>query len=466
MSAELSRRKFLKIAAAGAVGVVAASCAPAATQAPAAADTVAPTAVPQASGKNAVLQYYIGFGAGGNPEQVDAIKKLFTSFADGSKGAVKSVEPLVVAWADAPQKFQTMVAGGTPPDMITMGMSQWDFAAKGAFVDLNPLVQADAIDLTQWDQTAIDCYTVLPKNKMLYGLPFGANDQFLVVNKTLFQKAGIPLPPVKWDDPSWTIAAFLDAAAKLTQGEGVDKVWGILGDGGNWNLPWFYGGSWVDDTLEKIIVDQRESLEGFQFHYDLIYKNKVMPNAAESAALTNGFLSGKVGMYVEGSWGVGTLMQIKDFEWDMYPIPIAPGTDLNKRAEPYYPDSLVISSKNAVNESWELLKFLLYNDDNYKEFLKIMSMIPARKALRDWFVNDFWKTTNPKLNFDVVMDGFKYAQIQRLFFNINWSEANNTQEADLSALWEGTGTVDKVIADLAPKLQDIWTRGNNQMKAQ
>lgn len=464
MSDPLSRRKFITLAAVSAAGAFLASCAPAA-QPQGEAPAEAPKGeAPAPDAKNAVLQYYIGFGAGGNPEQVEAVKKLFVQFAEGSKGAVKAVEPLVVPWADAPQKFQTMVAGGTPPDVITMGMSQWDFAAKGAFIDISPLALADNVNLDEWDKSAIDAYTVPPRNNMLYGLPFGANDMFFVYNKTLFEKAGAPLPPKTWDDAGWTIAAFLDACDMLTQGEGIEKNWGVLGIGANWNLPWFYGGAWVDEKLEKILIDQPGSIEGFQLNYDLIHKYKYMPNSAESQALTNGFLSGKVGMVADGAWGVGTYLQITEFEWDLAPTPIGPGTDINKRGQPYYPDSLVISSRNAVDESWGLLKFLLLNEDNYKEFLKIMSMVPARKATRDWFVNDFWKATDPTKNFAIVMDGFNYAQVQRLFFNLNWSEVNNTQQADLSPVWIGDARVADVVPPLAAKLQEIWTRGNDALK--
>jgi hypothetical protein len=48
-----------------------------------------------------------------------------------------------------------------------------------------------------------------------------------------------------------------------------------------------------------------------------------------------------------------------------------------------------------------------------------------RKAIRDWFVDEFWKKEKPNVAWDVFMAGFSYARVQRLFFNINWSEVNN-----------------------------------------
>lgn len=456
----LSRRDFLKWTSLSVAGLTLAACAPA----PAGSTGSTSGQAAQPAGQAVTLQYYIGFGAGGLPDQVTAVNKLFAKFTEGNK-AVAAIEPLVVPHDDAPRKFQTMVAGGTPPDVITMGMSQWDFAAKGAFIDIKPLAERDSLDLSEWDQNAIDAYTVMPRGNMLYGLPFGLNDQCLVYNKTLWEEKGVELPPTDWQNESWTWESMLAKADQLTDGDGVNKVWGVGGIGGNWVVPWCYGGAWVDEAQTTIIVDKPESIQGIQLNYDLMQTHKYMPTSVDVDAMGGGniFLTGKVGMYVEGSWGTGTLIQIEDFEWGLAPIPYAPGTDINKRASSYYPDALVISSKNAVEQSWDLLKFMIMDDDNYKAFLRIMTQIPARKALRDWFVDEFWKGEHPNINWDAFMDGFNYAQVQRLFLNINWSEVNNTQSAALTPLWLGQGTPDQVIPDLAAKLQEIWTRGVEQV---
>lgn len=476
MTGKISRRALLRISATGAAGALLAACGTAPTPAGQAGQTpevapagatqagVAATTAPAQGSGGKTLQFYIGFGAGGAPEQVEALKTLFAKFVASTSG-VAAVEPLVVPFAEAPRKFQTMVAGGTPPDVITMGMSQWDFAAKGAFVDLRPYVERDKLDMSQWDQNAVDAYTVRPRGELLYGLPFGLNTMAMVYNKTLFDKAGVAPPPKDWKDASWTWDAFVEKTTKLTSGEGPAKTWGTTGIGGNWILPWVFGGSWVDGAGKQIVVTQEQALKGFQFNYDLIHKYKVMPTQAEAQALANGFLSGKVGIYTDGTWAAGTLAKITDFEWDIAPVPYATGTDINRRATPYYPDALVISSANARDESWELVKFLVMNDEHYKEYLTIMSQVPARKPLRDWFQNEFWKKEKPNINWNGFLDGFNYAQVLTLFLNINWSELNNTQQSDLDTLWLDQTTPDKAVPALATKLQDIWQRGLTQLPA-
>lgn len=454
----LSRRNFLKMSAMGATGLAMAACAPMA--APTGEGGAAPAA------KDVILQYYIGFGAGGNPDQVSAVEEIFANFVAQSD-TVSGVEPLIVPWAEAPRKFQTMVAGGTPPDVITMGMSQWDFAVKDAFVDIRPLAEKDGLDLAEWDETALDAYTVVPRNNMLYGLPFGLNDTAMVYNKTMLEEKGIDPPPSDWADESWTWEAFVDMLGKITEGEGMNKTWGTTGIGGNWGVPWTYGGAWVDESLETITVDSPESMKGIQLNYDLINEYGYMPSPVDIDAMGGGnvFMTGQVGIYADGAWAAGALMDIEDFEWDLAPIPWAVGTDINKRSSPYYPDALVISSANAIDDSWDLVNFMIVDDDNYKDFLRIMTMIPARKSIRPWFVDEFWKGERPDINWDGFMGGFDYAQVQRLFFNVNWSEVNNTQDAALGPLWLGETTPAELIPGLAAELQEIWTRGVEQVKA-
>jgi len=444
----LSRRRFVALG-----GLGTASLALPASKAGAA------SLVARRQGDGKRLQYFVGIGAGGTPEQVVAMKKLLEKFVNTSD-TVASVEVLVTPSSEAPRKFQTMVAGGTPPDVLTMGSSQWDFAAKGVFRDIRPLAERDKVDLSQWDDGALQAFTVPMRDNMLYGLPHGLNTMTVMYNKTLFEKQGIQPPPKDWNDESWTWDAFLDKAKGVTTGDGNNQTWGVQWLGiGNWHLPWFYGGSWVDEALKTITVAEPPSLKGFQYEYDLIHGHKVMPSPEISQQMQNGFLSGQIGMNVGGTWDIPSLLTTEAFEWDLAPMPWAPDTDPKKRAAPYYPDAFTISSKDNAEESWELIKFLVLDDDNYKEFMSFMGMLPARKSLQDWFIAEFWQKNKPKVNWSAFQDAFAYAQVLRLFFNVNWSEINNTQEADLGTLWLGDNTPDKAVPALQQKLQEIWTRG-------
>ena len=55
--------------------------------------------------------------------------------------------------------------------------------------------------------------------------------------------------------------------------------------------------------------------------------------------------------------------------------------------------------------------------------------------------------------------------MQRLFFNINWSEVNNMQDAALGPVWLGEKTPEEVIPDMAKQMQEVWTRGVEQVRS-
>ncbi len=470
----ITRRQMLRLSALSSLGAALAACAPKApavstppTSVPAEA-TSAPTAVPATAAATAAparaanLTYYIGFGAGGDPPQVEAVKKMFARYHEANPTI--AVEPMVVAWEEAPRKFQAMIAAGGPPDVVTMGVTQWPFAAKGAFQDLRPLIEADKIDISDWDQTAVESFVIKPLNNLLYGLPHGLNGQLLFYNKTLWDAAGLKAP-TDWKDASWTWDALLEAAKKTTKGSGSSiEQFGMMRLPEDWNIPWMYGGNWVSEDGLKIVLDAPENIKAFTYVQDEVFKNHVAPTDAEGQALSNGFLSGKVGIYFDGTWSIGPFLDIKEFEWDFAPLPYAPEVGIDKpRPANYYPDGLFISSKAFVPESWALVKWMLLDDDNYKEFMTLMSMIPARRKLQPWFYEGFWKAKAPNKAWSLIDNVWPYCQPQRLFHNLNWEEVNNTQAADLQALWTNESTPDKVIPALAKKLDAIWQRGIQQL---
>ena len=61
----------------------------------------------------------------------------------------------------------------------------------------------------------------------LYGLPSGVYTLFVLYNKDLFDKAGIPYPSSDWNN-TWSREEFHDIARKLTQGTGATKQFGFF----------------------------------------------------------------------------------------------------------------------------------------------------------------------------------------------------------------------------------------------
>ena len=66
-----------------------------------------------------------------------------------------------------------------------------------------------------------------------------------------------------------------------------------------------------------------ETVEAFQFAYDLIHKHQVAPvlEEANSYGWINGFAQGKFAMIFQGRWATPTFLTIDGVEWEVAPMP-------------------------------------------------------------------------------------------------------------------------------------------------
>jgi multiple sugar transport system substrate-binding protein len=107
-------------------------------------------------------------------------------------------------------KFKTQFAGGNAADIVQLG---GDFAnlqvndVSSVLLPLDDFVKNGVIDLSRVDKSAITEGTV---NGKLYALPLAANMPALVYNRSLLDRAGVPLPKVSmtWAEfDNWLAAA-------------------------------------------------------------------------------------------------------------------------------------------------------------------------------------------------------------------------------------------------------------------
>jgi len=90
-----------------------------------------------------------------------------------------------------------------------------------ATLDLQPLIDADqGFKLDDYPTALLASYR---QGNQLRGLPWGVEVRALLYNQNLFDSAGLALPTV-----DWTMDDFLNAAQKLTVGEGDAKQYGFV----------------------------------------------------------------------------------------------------------------------------------------------------------------------------------------------------------------------------------------------
>ncbi|WP_052015775.1 ABC transporter substrate-binding protein [Alkalihalobacillus hemicellulosilyticus] len=105
-------------------------------------------------------------------------------------------------------KLSTQLAAGNAPDIVQYGGNLNDFVARGTVLPLDDYV-GNELDLSQHDQSMIDAATF---DGQFYGVTLGTNARGVLLNKTLFDEAGVVLPSEDWTwDDFYEIANELSA---------------------------------------------------------------------------------------------------------------------------------------------------------------------------------------------------------------------------------------------------------------
>ena len=141
----------------------------------------------------------------------------------------------------------------------------------------------------------------------LYFVPYDEGPTNMIYyNIRLFDEAGVPYPHA---NKPWTLDDLLEAAIKLTRGEGEKKTWGIgniPSMGGNLNedyLSYWGGQFWVDPCETECRIHEEAAIQCLQWWADFRLKWKCTPTPAEAQTISgNPFGASRVAMIRGASW--------------------------------------------------------------------------------------------------------------------------------------------------------------------
>jgi multiple sugar transport system substrate-binding protein len=235
-------------------------------------------------------------------------------FNETHRDCVVSLDPVYKAGME---KVIVQSTGGVGPDI---------FDCYGNY-QLASFVQADvAWDITdELKKVGIDvekeCWpAIIPtavNNGRVYGFPANVATDVLFFNKDIFDRMGIPLPtgPMRWDE-------FVPLAQKLTVKDSEGRIiqYGFSFDFNRWQdfLPQ-WGAHVFSDDGTRCALDSPQAIACARFEHDMIWKWKIMPNAAEEDAsvqqggygnLAMKFLASKrAATVLGGRWWLTTMRQ-------------------------------------------------------------------------------------------------------------------------------------------------------------
>jgi multiple sugar transport system substrate-binding protein len=120
---------------------------------------------------------------------------------------------------------------------------------------------------------------------------------------------------------------------------------------------WQAGGELVDDPANptRLSLDSPAARLAFQWFVDLQVREKVVPDAAAEAAQESEsrFLSGALGMYFNSRRAVPTMRTIKNFDWDVAPLPRG-----SQSASILHSDGYCMAGKSKDKEAaWKFIEY-------------------------------------------------------------------------------------------------------------
>ena len=445
------RRRLLALV--GGLAIVISACGGSTTSPSGAAQTAAatasqasetsapPSAAPSDAGytgPEATITYSIW----GDPQEIKNQQAIVDAFhATTPKITVKVT---VSDWDPYWDKLQTSIAGGDAPDVFAMdGPLFPDYQTRDVLLDLKPFIDRDGYDLGQLADQAVSDFKT-PDGQ--FGVPRDLNVVALYYNKKMFDTAGIPYP-----DDTWDWAKLVDVAKQLTLkgAGGKTSQWGFYTESTDmenyWSeLVWQNGGDIISADHKTSLVGSDQAAGGIQFLQDLIWKHKVMPDAAITDALGDAFEQGQAAMEANGSWLVAT-HQAAGLDFGIAPLPKGPAgqaTSINPTG------AVVYKGTKSPEAAWAFVKYLASPAAQTK-LMELKASLPANKAV----------LTGPfATSFDgakVLADAIGYAHIKPSFKGFNdWTTALQT-ELDANVFTEPKKTARQALTDVLPKLDEI-----------
>ncbi|MBB6284162.1 ABC transporter substrate-binding protein [Geobacillus subterraneus] len=370
----------------------------------------------------------------------DALDESKTNFISEFEKKYPNIKiKLVNIPEDYSQKINSMLIGGTAPDVILAWEADIQrFAKSGAIEPLDEYIKkTKAFKMEDF----IPAVNQLNKDSgKIYGLPWCYATEFLYYNKDAFDAAGVPYP-----DENWTWKDFEEAAKKLTiRKDGKTIQWGA--DAISFPGVWYSTiGAAGDDIVDKegnlVLSDGlRKALE---FQNKLTNVDKVSPQPSAGGEVVDLFAAGKAAMTRNGSWYISSYRNNK-FNWDIAPLP--------KEERSYaslHTGFFTINSKSKhKEEAWKFIEFMM-SDEGQTLISKMYNNPSARQSVAE---KGDYKVAGEKgpQNWDVFDKTAQFAQFGYVLVN---PTITNDLVKSFNAVLLGEKDIDEVLKGDVPKAQ-------------
>jgi multiple sugar transport system substrate-binding protein len=386
----LSRRDFLRLAAASAAASMLTACGVSAT--------------PQAPSKSPVQLVY-----------QDWRTDWFPAMAQEQLAKFNSQHPDIRVFytPDPDNKVEKMVAdmaAGTAPDLMS-GCCDFfpEWADAGQLLDLRPYVAQDLDEATINEWSPAQYKALFTRDGVQFGLPQYHGSLALYYNKDMFDEAGVEYPT---DD--WTHDEYLQALTRLTvRNTDTSTRWG-----GMFDVSWDriqihvngWGGNYVDpEDPTRCVMSFPKALGAMEWLRARMWDDHVMASFldVQNKETRKAFIDQHIAMVEDGSWALKDILENTDFHVGIATFPAGPERKVTLGTT----DGFGIFARTSYpDQAWEFLKFLV-SQDYGRAMAQTHFLQPARSSLLPEWI-EFIRKEYPERTQDVNIAAFTDGQVK------------------------------------------------------
>ena len=375
------------------------------------------------TGEPVVITWFIGLGAGGQPEHKAAQEEVMAAFNEAHDDI--ELEIIVADFNVSRDTLSTLIASGDAPDIVGpvgIGGSN-DYA--GTFLDLQPIIDEIGYDTSRWDPALVEFYR--DPIEGLTALPFSIYPSFIFFNRDLFDAAGVDYPPQAFGEPyadgdEWNVDKLREIAMLLTLDANGNNATSADFDAANivqfgFAPQWwgddirsavtspFGAGSFYDAETGKAVMPENWAA-GIRWLYQAWHTDHFAPdyNYQQSDMLLAGnvFNSNKVAMAYSHTWYTCCLLDVPN--WDIAVVPSYEGT---YTAKLHVDTFRILKYTEHPLEAFTVLDELVAGEAMPK-LLTVYGAMPADEAYVQPFMDNLDATFSQGVNWDVVIESGKY----------------------------------------------------------
>ncbi len=431
MAGKLSRRDFLRIAAASS------------TVASVALIGVRPIAAQADAGK-----FSLAMVDWSDPVQTAFEETIIPRFMEENPGA--SVTVNWTNWGRYNEEMTTAFASGVTPDVF-QGGAVWapQMARRNWAVPLNDFINAD--EEWDWDDFPAGLQADVTIRGNIVAVPYRQDLRTLWYNKEMLAEAGFNEPPTTWDE-------FLAVAQATTvrDGDAFDVEGYHFSDAsGNWQRDWqpflmwvhMADGQFLSDDLTACALDQPKALEALEFLVALVQEHEVTSYPGLDPQGDLNVLAGRNAAMQLSSADMERVINLyaPDEQETIYPTLPLTG---NVQATHSWVNKFFVSSQTSdAAASWGLLRFMT-RQDMLEVYSASNNNTPPRLSLLDAeYMSEKHK---------IVLESAVYARTFPQHHNLialfrpiaaELEQALSGIKAPADALADATSAINEILAD-------------------